>query len=263
MVVDYLRVKSKHENVGVACVYLNHKEAEDQTPSRLLAGLWRQLVLDRDVGSLARQLYRWHYDKCTRASLEEVIDLLHSSFAEFSTVYIVVDAIDEYPEGQRWILLQRLAAMDPTVNLMITSRPHVTPDASLPNLDTLEIRASDDDVRRYVDSQIQRSPRLSKHVQARPELREEIHSKMSRTVDGMYVLSFISKWTAGVIFSKVSACQATHRISDHEEHHQGGSRRAERFAGGLKRQLQCCNEHNRNTEQGRQEYCSQNSYLGC
>ncbi|KAJ6521585.1 hypothetical protein B0H19DRAFT_973913, partial [Mycena capillaripes] len=104
-------------------------------------------------------------------------------------VYIIVDAIDEYLEAQRRVLLDYLVKMGPTVNLMITSRPHITPDASLPNLSTLEVRANDHDVRRYVDEQIRISSRLSKHVQTCVELRAEIHSKITDTVDGMFLLA--------------------------------------------------------------------------
>ncbi|KAJ7318937.1 hypothetical protein DFH08DRAFT_1086305 [Mycena albidolilacea] len=189
-VVDYLGANCKNNNIGVACIYLNHKEADEQTPSKLLAGLWRQLVLDKDIGTPAKKLYQAHSEKHTSPSLDEVVHVLRSSFGEFSKVYIIVDAIDEYPEAHRRILLQRLAAMGPTFNLMITSRPHLTPDASLLNLRALEIRANDDDVRKYIDAQIQTSSRLLEHVQSLPKLRRDIHSKInSRTVDGMFLLA--------------------------------------------------------------------------
>jgi hypothetical protein len=186
MVVDHLNGESENKNIGIACIYLNHKEAEDQAPAILLSGLWRQLVFGRDVGPRANDLYQWHCEKRTTPSLKEVVDVLHSSFAAFSTVYIIVDAIDEYPEAQRCILLQRLAAMGPTVNLLITSRPHISPDPSFRNLDALEIRASEDDIREYVDSHLRMS-RKWKDVQAylSDDLQQEIHSKISDTVDGM------------------------------------------------------------------------------
>ncbi|KAF8217315.1 hypothetical protein K438DRAFT_1954163 [Mycena galopus ATCC 62051] len=189
-VVDHLTADYKNKKIGVACIYLNHKEADDQTPSKLLAGLWRQLVLDKDVGSPAKKLYQGHSEKHTSPSLDEVVHVLRSSFEEFSKVYIIVDAIDEYPEVHRRILLQQLAAIGPTVSLMVTSRPHLTPDTSLPNLRTLEIRANDEDVRKYIDTQIQTSSRLLEHVQSRPKLRSDIHSKINgRTVDGMFLLA--------------------------------------------------------------------------
>ncbi|KAJ7362830.1 hypothetical protein DFH08DRAFT_841545 [Mycena albidolilacea] len=188
-VVDHLTTGSETKNVGVACLYLNHKEVDAQTPVNLLSGLWRQLVFGRDVGPVAKQLYRLHHEKRTTPSMKEVVDLLHSCFTEFSKVYIIVDALDEHPEDQRWILLQHLATMGPTVNVMIMSRPNITPATSHPNLDAIKIHANADDLRKYVDTQIQRSPRFLTHLRTQPELRDEIHTKISETADGMFLLA--------------------------------------------------------------------------
>jgi hypothetical protein len=175
-----------NKNLGVACIYLNHKEANDQTPSKLLAALWRQLVYGRDVGSIAKNLYAQHQEKGTEPSLKEVFEVLSSSLAEFSKVFVVVDAIDEYPDDQHCILLKHLSELiGPKVNLMLTSRPHVPADPALPNVETLEIRAMPEDVRKYVDAQIDLSPRLPKHMQKKPQLRENIHKTIIDTVDGM------------------------------------------------------------------------------
>jgi hypothetical protein len=174
------------KTLGVACIYLSHKEANDQTPSKLLAALWRQLVYGRDVGSIAKNLYARHQEKGTALSLKEVLEVLSSSLAEFSKVFVVVDAIDEYPDDQRWILLKHLAElMDSSMNLMVTSRPHVLADPALLHVQILEIRAMPEDIRKYVDAQIDLSPRLPKHMQKKPQLRENIHKKIIDTVDGM------------------------------------------------------------------------------
>jgi hypothetical protein len=98
--MDYLATEFQNENIGVACVYLNHKEAEGQTPAKLLAGLWRQLVLRRDLGSLAKKLYYQHHEKGTTPSVNEVFNVLGAAIGDYSKVYIIVDAIDEYPEAQ-------------------------------------------------------------------------------------------------------------------------------------------------------------------
>jgi hypothetical protein len=175
-----------NKNLGVACIYLNHKEANDQTPSKLLAALWRQLVHGRDVGSIAKMLYQQHREKGTVPSLEKLLDLFSSCLKEFSKVFIIVDAMDEYPEFQREILLKQLAAMGSNVNLMITSRPNISAGPELPNVETLEIVPMPEDIQKFVNAQIDSSPRLSKHVQTQPKLREDIHSKISsESVDGM------------------------------------------------------------------------------
>ncbi|KAJ7132644.1 ankyrin repeat-containing domain protein [Mycena filopes] len=192
MVVDHLNVEPATDRVGVACVYLNHKEADVQSPSKLLAGVWRQLILGREIGAKAKQLYQRHGEKGTRASIEEVHEVLWEAInAEYySKVYIVVDAVDEYPEHDRRILLRHLSTVvGPRVSVMITSRPHVSPDLSLPNLTTLEIRADEDDIRKYVDAHIEMSVRLSKHIHTRPDLRDEIHTQIAATVDGMFLLA--------------------------------------------------------------------------
>ena len=186
MVVGHLGTQFTGKNIGVACIYLNHKEVDSQTPSRLLAGLWRQLVHDKDIGSIAENLYKQHREKGTAPSLEEVVTVLRSSITELSKVFIIIDAMDEYPDFQRGILLQHLAAMGSNVNLMITSRPNISLEPSaFANLETLDIQAASEDIRGYINSQIKLSPRLSKHIQKQPMLREEIHAKITDTVDGM------------------------------------------------------------------------------
>ncbi|KAJ7024967.1 ankyrin repeat-containing domain protein [Mycena alexandri] len=193
MVVDHLSTECQNNSlrdIGVACIYLNYKEANNQTPSKLLAGLWRQLVLNRDIGSDAEKLYQQHREKGTAPSLEEVAGVLSASLEEFSRVFIIIDAMDEYPEFQQHILLKYLAAMGSNVNLMITSRQNISPQAfSFENLETLDIHATTEDLESYIDAQINLSPCLTEHIEEKPELREDIHAKIIGAVDGMFLLA--------------------------------------------------------------------------
>jgi hypothetical protein len=58
--------------------------------------------------------------KGTAPAQEEVVNILGSSLKEFTQIFIIVDAMDEYPEFQGEILLQHLAVMGSNVNWMIT-----------------------------------------------------------------------------------------------------------------------------------------------
>jgi hypothetical protein len=159
---------------------------DNQTPSRLLAGLWRQLVLERDIGPIAENLYEQHQEKRTAPSLDEVVNVLRFSIRELSKVFIIIDAMDEYPEFQRETLLQNLATIGSNVNFMITSRPNISLEpSSLPNIETLDIQAAPEDIQGYIDAQIKSSPRLSRHIQRKPMLLEEIHAKITGTAGGM------------------------------------------------------------------------------
>jgi hypothetical protein len=42
-------------------------------------------------------------------------------------VYLVIDALDEYPERERCDLLKHLAALGPSVALIFMSRPNIDP----------------------------------------------------------------------------------------------------------------------------------------
>jgi hypothetical protein len=193
MVVEHLDAAfTNNEDIGVACIYLNHKEADSQTPSRLLAALWRQLVLGKDIGSIVENSYKQHREKGSVPPLQEVASILSSSLQEFLQVFIVIDAIDEYPEDQRFILLKHLAhlteqkGLSLSVKVMVTSRPHIPAGSTLPNVETLEIGAMPEDIQKFVNTQIDSSSRLSNHVQRQPQLRADILSKISsESVNGM------------------------------------------------------------------------------
>jgi hypothetical protein len=185
--VDHHRTEFKNENVGVACAYLHYKDMDIQSPATVLAGLWRQLIFRKPMpaGSPAHKLYQRHHGKDSVPSIDEVAAVLRSAFREYSKVYILIDALDECPEDARRTLLKHLAALSPSVSLLMTSRPNINPpDATFfPNLQDFEIRATEDDIRRYFDGRIQHG-RWPQHLEARPELRREIETKIIEDYDG-------------------------------------------------------------------------------
>ncbi|KAJ7481685.1 ankyrin repeat-containing domain protein [Mycena latifolia] len=193
MLVDNLRATLESRSMRAAVIYLNYKETEAQSPSNLLAGLWRQLVFDRPISPAVRQLYAKHREQRTRPSLEEIGAILCSTISELSKVFIIVDALDEYPEQHRSILLRHLSSLatGSTVSLMLTSRPHININYVAENLQILEIRATEDDIRRYIDAAVLKSSRLSKHIENNSSLREEIEEIIVRRSDGMWESLFL------------------------------------------------------------------------
>ncbi|KAJ7453162.1 hypothetical protein FB451DRAFT_1100503 [Mycena latifolia] len=191
MVVDHLRTTLESRNIGIAAMYLSHQETEVQSLSNLLAGLWRQLVVGKSIPPALSELYEKHREQGTNPSLEQVDSLLLSAISQFSGVFIVVDAIDEYHEQHRHILLHHLSSLTvgSTVKLMLTSRPHLTINHVIEDLETLEIKATEDDIRRHVDAEILKSFRLSRLIQNRPDLRQEIEEIIVRRSDGMFLLA--------------------------------------------------------------------------
>jgi hypothetical protein len=106
----------------------------------------------------------------------------------YSTVYLVVDALDECTDrnGARKKFvnkLRELQAMTP-LRLLITSRFNPEIEKWFKSDLKLEIRASSNDVRRYVAGQV---PRLPNCVQRNCELIQEIPDRIAEDVDGMFL----------------------------------------------------------------------------
>ncbi|KAF7378485.1 Ankyrin repeat domain containing protein [Mycena sanguinolenta] len=189
IVVDHLQTNLAEEKAGVAVLYLDHRATETQSPTNLLAALWHQLACERPVSSRVHEIYKKHYPRGMRPSRTEVDCVLGSVISEYKRVFIIVDALDEYPEELRNTLLHDLWNLGPAVRLMLTSRPHISIDHIILNIESLEIRANEEDIRKYLEGQIRDSPRLSRHIQKSPALRELIEDKIVKRSDGMFLLA--------------------------------------------------------------------------
>jgi len=138
-----------------------------------------------------KDLYNHYKQKQSRLSLEEVSRTLYSVVAMYSRVFIIVDALDEcqVSDGCRTRFLSEISSLQAkcAVNHFATSRPIPEIKEGFKESILLEIRASEDDVRRYLNGHIFQLPGF---VRRSLELQEEIKSEIIRSVDGMYVLSF-------------------------------------------------------------------------
>ncbi|KAJ6474489.1 hypothetical protein C8R47DRAFT_710341 [Mycena vitilis] len=188
IIVEHLRAELDNDEVGVAVIYLNHTEIDAHSPAKLLASLWRQLVVKKPIQPVIYRLYEDHREPRTRPSLDAHLDALRSVVEEFHRVLILVDALDEYPEQQRDDLVRLLSSLGGGVNLMLTSRPHIAIQQGPSPFKTMEIRATDRDIRRYLQGQM-KCPRLSKHIAKCPDLRDAIEKEIIQGCDGMFLLA--------------------------------------------------------------------------
>jgi hypothetical protein len=182
IVIDHLLKSVQSSSHGVAYVYCNYKAREEQDTSRMLAAILKQLV------DPVERLHKQHADRGTRPSPDEVFSALRDVLAHYSTVYIVVDALDECldSDGTRRQFLAKLRDLQAGrgVRLMATSRfiPEIV-DWFNEGL-KLEVQASKEDVKRFVAGQICRLPKC---IQRDPTLQEVVQDKIVEAVDGMCV----------------------------------------------------------------------------
>ena len=191
MVIDYLMHNVHEQGIGIAFIYCNYKEKEDQTGVNLVASLLKQLVQRQPViPSQLRSLYEQHIRRKTRPTLAECSERLHMELAACSRAFVIVDALDECDEasGARRDLVNQLLRLPANTHLMVTSREVLSIQHMLGRFRRLEIRASDADVRTYLEGRIERADRLERHVQADPTLRNTILDTIVKKVEGMLVI---------------------------------------------------------------------------
>ena len=177
------------KSIGVAYIYCNFRQQDEQKAGDLLANLLRQLVQGQpSLLEDMKLLYDKHKDKHTRPSFDEILKALHSVTAMYSRAFIIVDALDECQasDGCRSRFLSEIFNLQAKsrANIFATSRfiPEITERFEGSML--LEIRASEHDVRRYVDGHMWHLPSF---VGRSPDLQEEIKDEIVKAVDGMYV----------------------------------------------------------------------------
>lgn len=188
IVVDYLFKRFHNDSaVGIAYIYCNFQRKDEQKIDDLLASLLTQLAGScPSMPGSVKDLYHRHNTKRTMPTLEEISSILHSVAAEYSSVFIIVDALDECQASGRCRtrLLSEIFNLQKRhrVNILATSR--LVPDIfdQFQGSLQLEIRARDEDVRTYLDHHM--SPEraiLGKNLQ----LQEEIKGRIVQAVDGM------------------------------------------------------------------------------
>ncbi|KAH8650278.1 hypothetical protein BGZ60DRAFT_335142, partial [Tricladium varicosporioides] len=182
---------SADPGVGIAYIYCNFQRQDEQKINNLLTSLLKQLAESQSSLPVAvKELYERHKTKQTRPSLEEISRSLQAITTLYCRVFLIVDALDEcqVSEGCRKRFILGLSNLQEKygVNIFATSRPILSIEKEFNRSIVLEIRASKEDVRRYLDGYMFRLPGF---VTRSLELQEEIKTTIIKAVDGMFLLA--------------------------------------------------------------------------
>jgi Cdc6-like AAA superfamily ATPase len=198
-VVENLHTRFQDDpSVGVAYLYCDFRRQDVQKTEDLLASLLKQLAQRQSsLPDSVKSLHDSHRDRRTQPSLDEVSRTLGSVANIYSSVFVIVDALDEcqVSNGCRTKFLSEIFSLQANcgVNLFVTSRLIPEIREQFKESISLEIRASEEDVRRYLDGHMFRLPGF---VIKSPELQEEIKTEIIRSIDGMCVVSFLIRTDA-------------------------------------------------------------------
>lgn len=184
--IDHLQQIFQAPDIAVVFIYCNYKEREYHNPLNLLASLLQQLV--HGLGSIpvqVRSVYDHHKRRMTRPSLNELSALIRATVAQYSKAFLVVDALDECTEDTRSDLVMEIHRLPSNLYFLCTSRFAPDIEDVFRDAPKVEIRAHDDDVRKFLRAQLQKEGRLKRHVDAEPNLLEEIVNTIVVKVQGM------------------------------------------------------------------------------
>lgn len=192
MVIDWL--ESQHQSTHAAVIYLycSYKEEEAQTPQNMIGSLLKQVVQHRaTLPADVRALYNKHLQKKTYPKLDELARLLVQEVNAYSRIFVVVDALDECPErgNIRGRLLAEIQKLPQNARILITSRYSPKIEERFENFPHIDIRATDEDVKRYIEARIEKEKSLARHVRSNQALMEEITKTVVESCQGMCVLS--------------------------------------------------------------------------
>jgi len=189
-VIDYLYRTFREEGVGIGFIYCNYKDRETLVATQLISILLGQLIQRHPVvPTHVRKLYEQHISGRTRPTFDEYSSLLHSELATCSRAFIIVDALDECYEASenRSRLITELQRLPQSTSLLVTSRFIPSIQAELNISCILEIRASEMDIRTYLQHRIECQPRLARLCQKVPTLQNDITNSALMHVQGMSV----------------------------------------------------------------------------
>lgn len=192
--VNHLEQKfASDQGVAVAYLYCNFGQRREQKLEHLLESILRQLVQQQSsIDTSVEALYDEHKRRGGRPRLEAIHNALLSTAASSFKVFILIDALDECPSESLNGLLSQVFSLqnscDTSTNFFATSRyiPDVVSIFEKQNVISMDIRASPDDVGKYLENHMSRLPSF---VARNPQLQQEIVQEISKAVDGMFLLA--------------------------------------------------------------------------
>ncbi|KAI9671870.1 MAG: hypothetical protein M1831_003398 [Alyxoria varia] len=192
IVIEYLQSQFRLDpRSGICYIYCNYKRPQQQNLGCLLASILQHLVWRLEfVPESLRQLYRHHYERKSTPSTSEYVHALKAIASNFSSILLIVDALDECvsEDGAQDKFLQQAWSLQSTMplKLFVTSRfvPRIC-EQFQGNLQR-EIRADEGDILRYIEKRVSELPRC---VARDANLQLKVNSAVLEAVDGMFLLA--------------------------------------------------------------------------
>jgi hypothetical protein len=141
--------------IGLGYMYCDYRDQKEQTTENIIGAVLKQLLgLLPEIPKAALKLYRKQVSQGKPLSLTDAIDFLGIACAQFSKVYVCLDALDEL--GNLRGLLKQLRDSPYSMQIFVTGRHYVqgTVQEYLAEGQSISIVAHENDIRRFIEHEI-------------------------------------------------------------------------------------------------------------
>lgn len=184
MVIDHLEALASNTNCGVAYIYFNYQDHDQQEHLHILASLVEQLARQRPH---LFATIRSQYGDYKRPTLNELYSIILEATKSFHRVFFVLDALDECDQNQRKVLLPLFRRMEKDgISFFLTSRPQ-SEDIQDFLRDVVEIEISSKvggDIKVFIQQMIDQDPR-GKRLVEQSKQGNRIIARLTRCAKGM------------------------------------------------------------------------------
>ena len=186
IVIRYLDTSFSNNQNDIAIIFAYCRYMDRYSVTDILASFIKQLAERHpNVLPFIENVYQYHLKDATRPIEQEWLELLQTLIPLFSKVYIIIDALDEFPDDTRDEFLNALISLQ--TSLLITSRPS-NAFSLLSDIEYIHIGdENEEDIERFIHQRFRESSNLTSLLRKKDQILKEICTKLKEISKSMYV----------------------------------------------------------------------------
>ena len=192
-IIETIKSKLREDtNQGLAYFYCDYKDSATQQAENIMRSLVKYAAVQnqRSYEDLQRfiEKMKQHGTLGLTLSVSNLTDLLVKMIGHYDCFYVIVDALDESPDGPRrevLSMLKDLSTKAVSARLIYTSRDEIDIQQAFTDFKPVRITANIGDLELYVASEIQTRSSAGRLDIKHSEVKEEIIDTLSHKADGM------------------------------------------------------------------------------